>query len=175
MPVSCFSFWRVISAAHLFALLSRARWIILSMLLIYALATPGDAVWASLVQFSPTHPGLTSGMLLLFKLIFTLAGLAILLGLLSRHQFVSGMYIMLYPFRYVGLPYARLAVRLALILQYAESAIMDTTVNWRSRIYQLIAPVEVNSYSIDLHILPLSIRAGVLLMTGSILLVLVSR
>lgn len=104
-----------------------------------------------------------------------LAGLAILLGFLFRHQFISGMYILLYPFRYVGLLHERLAVRFALALQYAESAIMDTTVNCRSSIPQLLPPAEVSSCSIKLHILPILIRDGMLLMTGSILLVLVLR
>ena len=112
-----------LSATCLIILLRRTRWIMLSLLLIYAYATPGVAVWASLAQFSPTHEGLINGLLQLCRLAFTLASLAILLSLLPQQQLICGLYVLTYPLRYVGLSRERLAVRLALTLQYAESVI----------------------------------------------------
>lgn len=161
-----------LAAARLVTLLCRTRWIMLSMLLIYVYATPGEAIWTALGQFSPTHEGLTNGLLQLGRLVFTLASLAILLNLLSRHQFISGLYILMYPLGYIGLPRERIIVRLALTLQYAESVTRDTQANWRSSITQLLAPVDVKLYSIELHIIPLTIRDGMLLTIGCALLVL---
>ncbi len=162
-----------LSATRLITLLRRTRWIMLSLLLIYAYATPGVAVWPSLAQFSPTHEGLTNGLLQLCRLAFTLAGLAILLNLLPRQQLISGLYVLTYPLRYVGLSRERLAVRLALTLQYAESVIWNTTGNWRTSIGQMLAPAEVNLQSIELHTAPFTKHDGMILTIGCTLLVLV--
>lgn len=161
-----------LSGTRLITLLRRTRWIMLSLLLIYAYATPGVAVWASLAQFSPTHEGLTNGLLQLCRLTFTLASLAILLNLLPRQQLISGLYVLTYPLRYVGLSRERLAVRLALTLQYAESVIWDTNGNWRTSIGQMLAPAEVNLHSIELHTTPFTMHDGMILAIGCALLVL---
>ena len=161
-----------ISAAHLFTLLRRTRWIMLSLLLIYAYATPGEAVWAQLAQFSPTHEGLMDGVLQLCRLLFILAGLSILLGLLPQRQLVSGLYSLGYPLRYVGLSRERVAVRLALTLHYAESAMLDTSTNWRGSIEQMLAPAEVKQDCIELHSAPFTPRDTLLLVLGCASLVL---
>ncbi len=160
-----------LSATCLIILLRRTRWIMLSMLLIYAYATPRVAVWASLAQFSPTHEGLTNGLLQLCRLAFTLASLAILLNLLSRQQLISGLSVLTYPLRYVGLSRERLAVRLALTLQYAESVIWVTTGNWRTNIAQMLVPAEVKPHSIELHTTPFTMFDGMILTVGCALLV----
>ena len=162
-----------LSAARLFVLLRRTRWIMLSLLLIYAYATPGVAVWASLAQFSPTCEGLIDGLLQLCRLAFALAGLAILLGLLSQQQLIGGLYTLAYPLRYLGLSRERIAVRLALTLHYAESAMLDTAANWRSSVEQMLTPAEVKQDSVELHITPFTLRDGLLLAMAFAVLVLV--
>jgi len=102
-----------LSVSRLNTLLRRTRWIMLSLLLIYAYATPGEAVWVSLAQFSPTHEGLINGILQLCRLTFSLAGLAMLLNLLPRQQLNGGLFVLTYPLRYVGQSRERLAARLA--------------------------------------------------------------
>ena len=164
-----------VSAVRLLTLLRRVRWIMLSLLLIYAYATPGEAVWPSLVQFSPTYEGLLDGMLQLCRLAFALAGLAILLSLLSQQQLISGLYTLVYPLRYIGLSRERLSVRLALTLHYAESSMLDTAANWRSSIKQMMAPAAFEQHSIELHITPFILRDVLLLVivcTSLVLLVL---
>lgn len=180
-----------LSAAHFFTLLRRTRWIMLSLLFIYAYATPGEAVWASLAQFSPTHEGLLDGLLQLCRLSFALAGLSILLSLLPQQQLISGLYTLAYPLRYVGLSRERVAVRLALTLHYAESAMLDTAADWRGSIENLLtaprppegrasggvpfagAPAEARQSSIELHTTPFTLRDGLLLVMGCASLVLV--
>jgi len=157
-------------AARLFALLRRTRWIMLSLLLIYAYATPGVAVWAEVAQFSPTHEGLIDGLLQLCRLAFALAGLAILLGLLPQQQLIGGLYTLAYPLRYLGLSRERIAVRLALTLHYAESAMLDTSVNWRTSIGQMMLPAGGKQDSIELHAAPFALRDGLLLVFGCALL-----
>lgn len=162
-----------LSATRLITLLRRTRWIMLSLLFIYAYATPGVAVWASLAQFSPTHEGLTGGLLQLCRLAFTLASLAILLSLLPRQKLISGIYVLSYPLRYVGLSRERLAVRLALTLQHAETVILDTTGNWRTSIEQMLAPEDVKLHSIELQITPFTMHDGMILTIGCALLAFV--
>ncbi len=128
-----------LSGMRFLALLRRTRWIMLSLLFIYAYATPGNVLWEILGQFSPTWEGLRDGLLQLCRLTFTLAGLAILLCQLPQQQLISGLHTLAYPLRYAGLPRERLAVRLALTLHYAESAMLDTTANWRTAIGNLLA------------------------------------
>ena len=163
-----------LSAVRLSGLLRRTRWIMLSLLLIYAYATPGAAVWAPLAQFSPTQEGLIDGLLQLCRLAFALAGLAILLCLLSQQQLIGGLYTLAYPLRYFGLSRERIAVRLALTLHYAETAILDTSANWRSGIEQMLAAegasAEVKQDSIELHTPPFTLRDGLLLVMAGALL-----
>ncbi len=168
----------VFPATHFAILLRRTRWIMFSLLLIYAYATPGVAVWAPLAQFSPTHEGLADGLIQLFRLAFALGGLAILLGLLSQAQLIGGLYALAYPLRYLGLSRERIAVRLALTLEYAESAILDSSTNWRANIEQMLAPAEIKTgklapaeikqESIELHLTPFTLRDGLLLILAGV-------
>jgi energy-coupling factor transport system permease protein len=162
----------ILSAPHLLVLLRRTRWIMLSLLLIYAYATPGEAVWAPLAQFSPTYEGLLDGLLQLCRLAFALAGLAIVLCLLSRQQLIGGLYVLAYPLRYLGLSRERIAVRLALTLHYAESAILESSANWRSSIERMLAPTEIRQDSIELHSSPFTLPDGLWLVMACALLAL---
>lgn len=123
-----------ICAAQLLRLLRRTRWILFSLLLIYAYTTPGAALWANLGILSPTHEGMLDGLLQLGRLLSVLSGLAILLELLPQEQLISGLYTLAYPLRWLGLSRERIAVRLALTLEYAESAMSDTAKDWRTAI-----------------------------------------
>lgn len=161
-----------LSVARLTTLLRRTRWIMLSLLLIYAYATPGAALLPSLAQFSPTVEGLVDGLLQLGRLVFALAGLSVLLALLPQRQLISGLYVLGYPLRYAGLSRERMAVRLALTLRYAESGMSDAAANWRSHIEQGLAPAEVSHHNIELQVTPFAMRDGLLLVLGGISLVL---
>jgi Cobalt transport protein len=165
-----------LSIARFYTLLRRTRWIMFSLLLIYGYATPGEAVWAQGGMFSPTHEGLLDGMMQLCRLIFALAGLSIVLSVLSRQQLVGGLYALAYPLRYLGLSRERVAVRLALTLHYAESAMLDGAADWRGNIENLLAakvPQEGGQHSIDLAVAPFALRDGLLLVAGCVSLALV--
>lgn len=160
----------MLSASRLRTLLHRTRWIMLSLLLIYAYITPGEAIWAPLAQFSPTHEGLADGLLQLCRIACVLAGLSIVQCLLSQQQFIGGLYALAYPLYYLGLSRERIAVRMALTLHYAESAMLDTAADWRGSIGNLLAPEEVKHHGIELCVTPFSSRDGLLLIAGGTLL-----
>ncbi len=121
-------------------LLHRTRWIMLSLLLIYAWSTPGQALLGDLGVFSPTREGLTDGVLQLIRLLAAIAALAILLDRLHRLHLIAGLYTLLAPLRLVGLSRERLAVRLALTLHYAEVAMLRSKGNWRDVLNGLFEP-----------------------------------
>ena len=104
----------------------RSRWLLLSLLLIYAYTTPGSLLWPALGSFSPSWQGLQYGLLRSARLLLMLASLAILMTCLGRQQLLSGLYQLLFPLKHLGIQVERLAVRLWLTLDYAETALADT-------------------------------------------------
>jgi energy-coupling factor transport system permease protein len=139
-------------AAQLLGLLRRTRWILFSLLLIYAYTTPGEALWPQFGVASPTHEGLLDGVLQLGRLLSVLSGLAILLELLPQNQLISGLYTLAYPLRWFGLSRERIAVRLALTLEYAESAMGDTAKDWRTTINTALQPSAAGATHIELRL-----------------------
>src|SRR5574340_383535 len=121
-------------------LLRRTRWIMLSLLLIYAWSTPGQALSDVLGMFGPTREGLADSVLQLTRLLAALAGLAILLDRLHRLQLMAGLYTLLAPLQWLGLSRERFAVRLALTLHYAEAAMLRETHDWQDNLRGLFEP-----------------------------------
>lgn len=140
------------NAALLLRLLRRTRWILLSLLLIYAYTTPGAGLWADLGAASPTREGLQEGVLQLVRLLGVLSSLAILLVLLPLPRLISGLYTLAYPLRWLGVARERIAVRLALTLEYAEATMGDTASDWRATVRQAIAPAQGGASHIELQL-----------------------
>lgn len=113
-------------------LVRRTRWIMLSLLAIYAYSTPGQPLSVALGMFSPSREGLTDGVLQLARLLAALAGLALLLERMHRQQMISGLYTLCAPLHWMGLSRERIAVRLALTLQYAEVAMLRGRDGWQA-------------------------------------------
>jgi energy-coupling factor transporter transmembrane protein EcfT len=118
----------------------RTRWILLSLLLIYAYSTPGQPLSDVLGMFSPSREGLVDGVLQLTRLLAALAGLAILLDRLHRQQLIAGLYTLFAPLQWLGLSRERFAVRLALTLHYAEVAMLRSTGSWQDTLNSLFEP-----------------------------------
>jgi len=98
----------------------RMRWLLLSILVIYAFGTPGELIPAFPVNFAPTYEGLQSGLVQIEKLLIALAALSLLLTSSPREQMMLGLYMLLIPFRFAGLNIERFAARLMLTLNYVE-------------------------------------------------------
>lgn len=157
-------------ARRFFALMRRSRWILFSLLLVYAFATPGQELWSLPYGISPTREGLLDGVTQLGRLVCVLAGLSILLTLLSREQLISGLYALSFPARYIGLPRERIAVRLALTLHYAESAMRDTASDWRDAIRRAIEPGVAENSAVELRVQPFARLDFLLLALSGLLL-----
>ena len=105
-----------------FKLLSRSRWLLISLILVYAFVTPGVAAIAILGAYSPSQEGLLSGFIQALRLLALLATLALLLASISRDRILAGLYFLLRPFALIGVDIDRVAARIWLTLHYAENA-----------------------------------------------------
>jgi len=163
-----FALW--LSTRRFTQLLRRTRWIMLSLMLIYAYSTPGPRLIDALGIFSPSSEGLSDGMLQLVRLVAALAGLAILSERLQSQQLISGLYSLLAPLRLIGVSRERIAVRLALTLHYAEAAMLRETRNWQDNLRSLFEPLEENNKFLELALFRFGIHD--MLLVGFALLLL---
>jgi len=156
----------ILAASRLLQLLRRTRWIMLSLLLIYAWTTPGMPLFETLPQWSPTLEGVQDGALQLGRLLCSLAALAILLSRLDTPRLISGLYWLCGPLQWLGLVRERMAVRLALTLHYAESAMFEPSNGWRSSLMQMLEPGEVAPGTLELPYEQPRVRDGVAVVIG---------
>lgn len=103
-------------------MLYRSRWLLLTMLLIFAFTTPGEYLPNWPFAVAPTYEGLTSGLLQAARLAVMLTGLALLLGATSREELMAGIYLLLRPLGLLGLAPERFTARLWLTLHYVEQS-----------------------------------------------------
>ena len=113
---------------QLLRLLRRTRWLLAVLLLTYAYALPGTALWPALDWASPSVEGLQQGALRTGRLALMLAGLALLLATSSRPRLIYGLYALARPLTWLGFDRRAFAVRLGLTLDYVERA--PKPANW---------------------------------------------
>lgn len=174
LPILAVALGFIAFKAHplrMITLLRRTRWILFSLLVIYAFLTPGVALWSLPYLPSPTLEGLLDGLMQLSRLVCVLAGLSILLTSLSQERLISGLYVLAYPLRYIGMSRARIAVRLALTLQYAERAMQETAKDWRSSIEHALVPETDHKVAYELPMQMLTWLDAVLLIAMSAILI----
>lgn len=125
----CLLFLRLKNKDFLHAV-RRMRWLFLSLLVIYAFGTPGELIPLFPVNFSPTFEGLQLGWLQIEKLLIALTVLSLLLISSSREQMLLGLYMLLMPFKFIGLNVERFAARLMLTLDYVEELALNDHYNF---------------------------------------------
>ncbi|WP_153131404.1 hypothetical protein [Dechloromonas hortensis] len=97
----------------------RARWLLLSLWLIVAFNTPGEALQD--LSWAPTYEGIAEANLQVVRLLSMLVLLAWLFVRLGRDGLFGGLWGMLLPLRYLGLDTGRLVVRLSLVLENLQT------------------------------------------------------
>jgi energy-coupling factor transporter transmembrane protein EcfT len=110
------------ASSHLRRLLRRSFWLILTMVLVLLLMTPGVPL-----SFLPcvSHEGLQLAVQHGARLLLVLSSLALVFRYLTHAEWVAGLYALLSPFNRLGvpekiLPAQRLAVRVMLTLAFVE-------------------------------------------------------
>jgi len=137
-----------------FKLLRRIRWILLSLMAIYALETPGKCLFPAMG--GPTFEGIVSGGTQAWRIVLTIALLAFLQGSTSREEMLSGIYTLLLPLKR-WFDVERIAVRLLLTLHYAEERRQG---DWRERIFDAFRDVEHPLVSLKLPLYHFRMRDG---------------
>ncbi|MBS1144466.1 MAG: hypothetical protein H6R14_1872 [Proteobacteria bacterium] len=97
----------------------RARWLLLSLWLILAYNTPGEAVRD--LAWAPTFEGMTEANLQAARLVAMLACVAWLFLRLGHDGMIAGLWGLLQPVRCMGLDIERVVVRLSLVLEHLQS------------------------------------------------------
>lgn len=105
---------------HFSQLLKRMRWLFVSLLLVYAYATPGEYLAFLPLNLAPSYEGLQLGLMQIARLLIAVAGLSALFASASKSQLVAGLWTLLSPLRVVGLNVERFTVRMLLTLHYVE-------------------------------------------------------
>jgi energy-coupling factor transporter transmembrane protein EcfT len=132
-------------------MLRRARWLLLPLVLIYAYATPGLPLFPVLGAISPSSDGLHGGILQAGRLVALLLGLSLLLWSSPRESLLSGIYVLLRPFRFMGLDPDRVAVRLWLTLHYAQGQSRQKMQDWRSELLAALDPAPAMATEVKLE------------------------
>ncbi len=148
----------------------RARWLLLSLLLVYSFATPGDALFPVLGTFSPSFQGMHGGAIQAWRLLLLLLALGLLMRSCPRESLLSGLYVLLQPFRAVGLDADRVAVRLWLTLQYAEQQPRRNAREWWNDLRTAFVPAPVVAAEIALELPGFTWRDILVLMLSGLFL-----
>lgn len=112
--------WR--AARRFGLLLERSRWLFVSLLALFALATPGVYLLPALGSLGPTEEGLRLGLEHALRLLVLLAALALLLEMTGVEGLLAGLHGLMRPLAWLGLDRGRVALRLLLVLNYVEQA-----------------------------------------------------
>jgi energy-coupling factor transport system permease protein len=129
----------MIRASDFLLLLRRARWLLLSITLIYAYATPGEFVRQLPDVLAPTYEGLRDGAIQAVRLAIMLAALSLLLATTSRAQIMAGIYQLLKPLQFFGVLPERFSARLWLTLHYVEHMPSGTLKKLRQESWSMAA------------------------------------
>jgi hypothetical protein len=143
-------------ADNFLLLLRRTRWILLSLLLIYAFATPGLYLLPDFGSASPSIEGLRAGAMQTWRLLLMLAALALVLRCTDREALLSGIYTLLKPLQPLGVNAERIAVRLWLTLRYVEGGDRKTAgQDWMARLNLALQPGDAQSEVLRLQVVHL--------------------
>jgi len=105
-------------------------------------------------------------------LLAVIAGLAILLDRLGRDQLISGLYTMLAPLQWIGQSRERIAVRVALTLDYVEAGMLSEMPAWKDSLRSLFVSNHDDEKPIKLAMYYFGVQDG--LLVGIALLLLIS-
>ena len=116
-----------------FALLRRTRWLFLSIILLFALATPGQRLPGVAGDLGLTHDGILLAAEHALRLLLLLASLAVVHERLGTPGMMAGLYWLLVPLARWRALRERIVVRLMLVLDQVENAPSVTWRDWLNR------------------------------------------
>ena len=100
-------------------LIWRARWLLLSLLVVFSWGVTGTPLWSS--GIAPTEEGVVEGATHLGRLLLVLMAVATFLEHVAVEELLAATHFILKPFRHLGLDPDRGVVRVMLVLRAVET------------------------------------------------------
>ena len=145
-------------------LLWRARWLLLSLLVIFSWGVSGEPLWDAPV--APTQEGLREALTHLGRLALLLTGVAAFLELVPLSELLAGAHVLLGPLRRLGFDPDRGVVRLMLVLRYVEN--LPRPSDWRT-LLDVPAAICCEALAVGRRPLRWTDRAAMLTATATVL------
>lgn len=101
-------------------LLHRSRWVFVALVVVFFLGTPGLLVLPALGPLGPSYDGLRLAAEHALRLAAIVALVGLLLERMSPAMLVAGLHSLAGPLRWLGVDSRRAALRLMLVLEYAD-------------------------------------------------------
>lgn len=102
-------------------LIRRARWLLLSIAILFSLSSPGERLPAPVGDLGVTYDGLRMAAEHVLRLVLLLASLAVLHERLGNEGLIAGLHWLLRPLASWREARERIIVRLMLVLDYVET------------------------------------------------------
>lgn len=109
-------------------LMWRTRWLLISLLVIFAWGVAGEPLWDG--RFAPSYEGLQESLTHLGRLMLVLMAVALFLEIMPLPDLLAATHGMLKPLRRFGFDPDRGVVRLMLVLRYVET--LPRPRDWRT-------------------------------------------
>lgn len=119
-------------------LMRRSRWILVTVVFIYAYSGNGELLWPVLGSFSPLEDGVVSGFRQLLRLLLILSSLSLLLEYSGRDGLLQALHTFLSPLASAGIDIQRVMVRLALTMEFMEKRSRKDKTSWASVIEEAL-------------------------------------
>ncbi len=139
----------------------RARYLLLTVLLLFAWGTPGATLWLTWPLLAPTWEGLALALEHGARLLWVLAWLVVLLHVTCAESLVAAIYGVLGVFK--GLPREKVALRLLLVLRFAEQGRVNLR-SWRDCLRWLESGDAQSLDKIAIRVAPFALRDVVLML-----------
>jgi energy-coupling factor transporter transmembrane protein EcfT len=127
--VLCAASAALFASTRCWRLVRRIRFLLLAIVILFAGFTPGEAVFIDWPGLSPSWEGVNLAAEHAGRVLAVVFCVAVLMELLPAQRLVGGLYALVQPFRRVGFPAHRVAVRTLLVLEYVDS---DEKVSWKT-------------------------------------------
>lgn len=139
-------------------LLRRTLWLLITLALVFALATPGENLPGLASATGIAREGALLAATHILRLVLLLGLLALLLEWLNAAALVSGLYLLLAPLVFLGVDRCRVAVRLLLVLEYVEFGERSgENIDWREWLNRTDPPASLaDNEKIALTVAPFS-------------------
>ncbi|MBL8396992.1 MAG: hypothetical protein JNL84_02440 [Candidatus Accumulibacter sp.] len=134
---------------HCWRLIGRTRWLLLSLMLIFAWGGVGEPLWSG--PFAPTRQGVDDALTHLGHLLLAFGGVAIMRATTTLGEMMTAVYQLSKPLRYLGIDPERGPIRLWLVLHYLAASPQPR--DWRRLVSEPSSGTATTDFELsDIHL-----------------------